>query len=577
MKKSLARRLPMLVAFIALPFAGVRCSCSDTPDGNTGAHHSIGGTVSGLVGTGLVLQNNGVDDLAVPAYSSSFTFATKLINGASYAVTVKTQPSGPAQTCTVDNGTGVVADAEATGVAVACTTINAPAVPTNVSVAPGVQQAVISWDTVADATSYNLYFSNTSGVTKANGTKIANAIVPFTHTTLQVGTYYYVVTAVNAGGESAESVEMSVPINLLVFITSTSGDGNMSTWADAGGKVGLAAADAICNARASAAGLTGVFTAWLSDGNDDAYCRVHNLSGKMSANCDQVNLPASAGPWVRIDGFPFAETIDRLLTNGQIYSPIRFDETGTVVAADAYCFTNTFIDGSVDYEFPASCSNWTSNSNADTDVVVGGSPDMTTNTWTLIFFLSCQETKHLICMQTGPGPALDWVPTSGKRVFVTSARGTGDLSTWSGAGTQTGVAAGDAICQSLADAAGLGGTFKAWLSDATTNAVDRLTSAGPWVRLDGVKIATDKADLTKGSIFTSINLTETGTYLGHYGVWSGTTDNGLKTVDTCNNWTDGTTNYHGSFSSAANAGYLWSGYSTGFNCDSPCNLRCFED
>ena len=39
--------------------------------------YSIGGTVSGLVGTGLVLQNNGADNLTFTV-SGAFTFATPL-------------------------------------------------------------------------------------------------------------------------------------------------------------------------------------------------------------------------------------------------------------------------------------------------------------------------------------------------------------------------------------------------------------------------------------------------------------------------------------------------------------------
>ncbi|HEX7318727.1 MAG TPA: hypothetical protein VF399_00005, partial [bacterium] len=53
---------------------------------------------------------------------------------------------------------------------------------------------------------------------------------------------------------------------------------------------------------------------------DDAYCRVHNLTGKKSANCGQPALPASAGPWVRMDGFPFGGPIDNILSpNGIVY------------------------------------------------------------------------------------------------------------------------------------------------------------------------------------------------------------------------------------------------------------------
>ena len=80
------------------------------------ASYSVGGTVSGLSGT-VVLQDNGGDNLSVTA-SGSFTFATKLASGAAYSVTVKTNPSG--QTCTVSNGSGTVASANVTNVAVSC-------------------------------------------------------------------------------------------------------------------------------------------------------------------------------------------------------------------------------------------------------------------------------------------------------------------------------------------------------------------------------------------------------------------------------------------------------------------------
>ncbi len=78
--------------------------------------HTIGGTVSGLTGTGLVLRNNGGDNRAVTA-DGAFTFATAIGDGAPYSVTLLTQPSG--QTCTVQNGSGT-ANATVTNVAVSC-------------------------------------------------------------------------------------------------------------------------------------------------------------------------------------------------------------------------------------------------------------------------------------------------------------------------------------------------------------------------------------------------------------------------------------------------------------------------
>jgi hypothetical protein len=88
------------------------------------ANHTIGGSISNLLGTGLVLQNNLGDDLVVPANATTFTFATAIREGNAYSVSVKTQPTGPVQTCTVGNGTGsgVVGTANVTSVTVNCVT-----------------------------------------------------------------------------------------------------------------------------------------------------------------------------------------------------------------------------------------------------------------------------------------------------------------------------------------------------------------------------------------------------------------------------------------------------------------------
>jgi hypothetical protein len=85
--------------------------------------YSVGGSVSGLTGTGLALQNNGGDTLAVAAAATTFTFTTELPDLATYAVTVSTQPTG--QTCSVtggDNslGGGAIAGADVTNVVVDC-------------------------------------------------------------------------------------------------------------------------------------------------------------------------------------------------------------------------------------------------------------------------------------------------------------------------------------------------------------------------------------------------------------------------------------------------------------------------
>jgi len=82
---------------------------------------AIGGTVTGLVGAGLVLRNNGGDDLAISG-DGSFAFATPIASGATFDVTVLTQPSRPTQTCTVAGGTGTVGGGDVTSVAINCAT-----------------------------------------------------------------------------------------------------------------------------------------------------------------------------------------------------------------------------------------------------------------------------------------------------------------------------------------------------------------------------------------------------------------------------------------------------------------------
>ena len=83
--------------------------------------YTIGGELSGLAGTGLVLQNNGADDLA-PGANGSFTFSTPLNDASDYAVTVLTEPVDPSQACTVTNGSGTLAGKNITDVIVSCTT-----------------------------------------------------------------------------------------------------------------------------------------------------------------------------------------------------------------------------------------------------------------------------------------------------------------------------------------------------------------------------------------------------------------------------------------------------------------------
>ena len=120
------------------------------------------------------------------------------------------------------------------------------------------------------------------------------------------------------------------------------------------------------------------------------------------------------------------------------------------------------------------------------------------------------------------------------------------------------------------------GHYKAWLSDATTDARDRFSTTGGWLRPDNLPIAENMADLLDRELFTTINVDETGDHENSYYVWTGTFFNGESSGLHCNSWTDATDSFMGSsgFASRVDA---WSG-GPGWDCDfDPLAIYCMSD
>lgn len=82
--------------------------------------YTVGGTVAGLAGSGLVLLQ-GSEELAISA-DGDFTFPTDVISGGSFDVRVLRHPVTPNQYCRVTNGTGSVTNAAITAISVECAT-----------------------------------------------------------------------------------------------------------------------------------------------------------------------------------------------------------------------------------------------------------------------------------------------------------------------------------------------------------------------------------------------------------------------------------------------------------------------
>src|ERR1700693_2493577 len=99
-------------------------SSSSSSSSGAAVTYTVGGTISGLTGTGLVLKDTtNKHQVTVAARATTFAITPGVNTGTAYAVSVLTQPTSPSQTCTVTSGaTGTVASANVTSVAVTCIT-----------------------------------------------------------------------------------------------------------------------------------------------------------------------------------------------------------------------------------------------------------------------------------------------------------------------------------------------------------------------------------------------------------------------------------------------------------------------
>ncbi|MEJ8567768.1 hypothetical protein [Elongatibacter sediminis] len=320
----------------------------------------------------------------------------------------------------------------------------------------------------------------------------------------------------------------------IAFTTSVTGTADLSTWSDAGGQTGTAAADAICQARATAAGLANPqnFVAWLSTSTDDAYCRARQATGKKAVCESDPNNP-DAGPWQRTDGVLAAGVLDDMVSD-HVYVPLIVDEFANDIAGFPAAWIATQPPGVLQ---GTTCDDWSD--------AAGGSARLVSvfnTTWTTTGSGDCALERHLICLESGrSAPPPELPPPADKRIaFITSSPGNGELGSWPQVdGGAAGMAAGDSICNTFAQDASLphAGSYKAWLSDGTTDARDRFVNDGPIHRVDGFRVAYSMADLTKGTIETTIHQSQAGDYLRNRAVWTGTMADGTAADDHCAGWT----------------------------------------
>jgi hypothetical protein len=116
------RQARMLLALLGLSLLVTGCGGGGSSSGSGGggegtSTYTVGGTITGLTASGLVLAN-GAQTVSPASGATAFTFSTQVSSGTSYDVTVQTQPTG--ETCTVASGSGAVGS-QNVSVAVTCT------------------------------------------------------------------------------------------------------------------------------------------------------------------------------------------------------------------------------------------------------------------------------------------------------------------------------------------------------------------------------------------------------------------------------------------------------------------------
>ncbi|HWO10425.1 MAG TPA: hypothetical protein VNN80_13125, partial [Polyangiaceae bacterium] len=109
-----------------------------------------------------------------------------------------------------------------------------------------------------------------------------------------------------------------------------------------------------------------------------------------------------------------------------------------------------------------------------------------------------------------------------------------------------GLAGADQFCQASAAAAGLPGTYMAWISDSTADAVDRVQARGArgWVRPDGLEVGDTITRMLAGEMFHPLRADEngvdigTGDDIGDSNALTGTNPEGRWSQSSCGNWDD---------------------------------------
>lgn len=157
-------------------------------------------------------------------------------------------------------------------------------------------------------------------------------------------------------------------------------------------------------------------------------------------------------------------------------------------------------------------------------------------------------------------------------VFVSSVQYQGNLG---------GLAGADAKCQTLAANSALPGTFRAWISDATTGPANRFDTSftGVYQLVDGTLIAHGWPDLTDGTLSHAIDYSEVNDRMPvDATAWSNTNPDGLGLKGAhCLSWTSSSAMNQGDSGFTSSKDSAWTFGAISGPCAAATRIYCFED
>jgi hypothetical protein len=314
---------------------------------------------------------------------------------------------------------------------------------------------------------------------------------------------------------------------------------------------GLAGADTKCSTRATSAGLTGTWRAWLSTSTVNASSRLTGARG-----------------FVRADGQPFADQVSDIVA-GRILNPLTIDETGNDRGRQDV-WTGTDNNGTLETPIET-CGDWGSTGASGWEGMSSGGPGIWSNEGASS---SCNSFAFIYCFDVSHANALTITPVSGRTAFVSS--GSFD--------TTTGISGADTLCQNEALGASLpnASQYKALLSTSTASAASRFDlSAGsqPYVRPDGIKIADAPAIASGIALKSGIWQHANGSYVSALGagVWTGSLlpNTAGSLTSTCKDWS-AATSATGETGASNQTDPAWWASGSNVPCGTPLSIYCLQ-